>query len=351
MEAYKMREPKREAVINHDEGFASTLLRQSPNPILLLEENTSIAYVNPAMERETGFTSVELLGTRAPYPWWTEDMMERFSTGLKKIGNAAFVVTKNERLFRAKEGRRFWVEISTSPVRLADGKRGFIATWVDITARKEAESKLRESEHTARALLDAFVDLAILVDLQGTILAVNRTGARRLGYTVQELIGSDLFLLLPPNTAQARKARFLKSARTGRPTHFEDDVGGRTFENDIYPVLDTKGKVVRLAVFARDITERKVIREHVRNTLSALTKAIPALVPLYQPYPFSKLTPRERIIAQALSEGNTTREISQNLGLSVKTVEVHRGHILEKLGVRNVIELTRLAIREGLVAA
>jgi DNA-binding NarL/FixJ family response regulator len=61
------------------------------------------------------------------------------------------------------------------------------------------------------------------------------------------------------------------------------------------------------------------------------------------------LTPREVEIVKLVAEGNTTDEIADTLVISSKTVENHRSHILEKLGMRDRVELTRYAIRRGLV--
>jgi two-component system, NarL family, response regulator NreC len=60
------------------------------------------------------------------------------------------------------------------------------------------------------------------------------------------------------------------------------------------------------------------------------------------------LTIREREILQLVAEGHTTKDIAKELHLSPKTVDSHREHIMEKLGVRNVASLTKYAIREGL---
>ena len=65
--------------------------------------------------------------------------------------------------------------------------------------------------------------------------------------------------------------------------------------------------------------------------------------------PEDPLTPRESEIVKLIAEGNTTREIAQLLVISEKTVERHRANILEKLGMRDRVDLTRYAIRRGLV--
>jgi DNA-binding NarL/FixJ family response regulator len=65
--------------------------------------------------------------------------------------------------------------------------------------------------------------------------------------------------------------------------------------------------------------------------------------------PTSVLTAREDEVVKLIAEGHSSKEIAQALVISVKTVERHRANILEKLGMRDRTELTRYAIRAGLV--
>jgi DNA-binding NarL/FixJ family response regulator len=65
--------------------------------------------------------------------------------------------------------------------------------------------------------------------------------------------------------------------------------------------------------------------------------------------PEDPLTPRELEVVKLIAEGHTSDEIAAQLVLSGKTVERHRANVLGKLGMRNRVELTRYAIRRGLV--
>jgi DNA-binding NarL/FixJ family response regulator len=64
---------------------------------------------------------------------------------------------------------------------------------------------------------------------------------------------------------------------------------------------------------------------------------------------FDPLTPREQEILKLIAEAHPSKAIASMLTISVKTVERHRANILEKLGMRDRVELTRYAIRRGLV--
>jgi len=67
--------------------------------------------------------------------------------------------------------------------------------------------------------------------------------------------------------------------------------------------------------------------------------------------PDDPLTLREREVLQLIAEGNTMGETARHLGLSVKTAQSHRSHIVEKLGIHDTAGLVRYAIRHGLIEA
>ena len=61
------------------------------------------------------------------------------------------------------------------------------------------------------------------------------------------------------------------------------------------------------------------------------------------------MTPREKEVVTSLLEGKSNKQTAYELGISVRTVEVHRANILEKLEVNSITELLRLAIEIGVV--
>ncbi|MBL4614819.1 MAG: response regulator transcription factor [Magnetovibrio sp.] len=62
-----------------------------------------------------------------------------------------------------------------------------------------------------------------------------------------------------------------------------------------------------------------------------------------------KLSKRERLVLTSIAEGNTNKEIAKTLDISPKTVETHRSRIMEKLDLHSIAELTRHAMRVGLI--
>jgi DNA-binding NarL/FixJ family response regulator len=67
--------------------------------------------------------------------------------------------------------------------------------------------------------------------------------------------------------------------------------------------------------------------------------------------PLAALSPRQREILKLIASGRSTKQIAFDLKLSVKTVETHRAHLMERLGLKDLAGLVRFAIREGLVSA
>lgn len=137
-----------------------------------------------------------------------------------------------------------------------------LRTAIEMALYKhKIERRLRESEETAQVLLNAPDGTAALLYTDGTILAINEAGARRLGKRPAEIVGVHAYDLFPPDLAKARKAQHEEVVRSGKPVHFEDERGGLYFENSMYPVLDAQGKVSSVAVYARDVTKRKRAEE------------------------------------------------------------------------------------------
>jgi two-component system response regulator NreC len=84
---------------------------------------------------------------------------------------------------------------------------------------------------------------------------------------------------------------------------------------------------------------RKVIEEYVQQASTA------AELDSYE-----TLTDREREVLQLIAEGSSTRQIAEQLHISVKTVETHRAHLMDKLELRSTAELTQYAIRKGVIS-
>ncbi|MBN2307346.1 MAG: cache domain-containing protein [Candidatus Hydrogenedentes bacterium] len=127
--------------------------------------------------------------------------------------------------------------------------------------RERVAQALARSEETATALLNAPPDAAFLLDPRGTVLGLNQTGATQLRRPRARLLGANVFAALPPELAEAGRARMADVMRSGNAVQFEHRFDGRVFMFHVFPLTESRGQVTRVAVYARDITKRKRAEE------------------------------------------------------------------------------------------
>jgi PAS domain S-box-containing protein len=161
-----------------------------------------------------------------------------------------------ETILKRKDSSRFYAELNAGIV-LYEGKPADLVIIRDMNKRKKAEDALRESEATARALMNAPTDSVILMDTQGIILALNETAALRFGKRSGELIGMLADDLLTEEIAQSRRSLIAQVIEKRTMVRFEDERDGRWYDTVAYPILSGMGEVIKIAIIAREITDRK----------------------------------------------------------------------------------------------
>ncbi len=133
------------------------------------------------------------------------------------------------------------------------------------TESKRAKEALRENEEKIRAILDASPDVIHLLDINGIILSSNDGFAKRLGLEIDDVVGKCVFDYTSNKSIPGRKAAIDKVFRTGEPLQLEDDGLSGVFESHVHPVFNPAGEVTAVAVYARDITERKQAERALRE--------------------------------------------------------------------------------------
>ncbi len=136
---------RKEDALLESEELSASLLNHSPNPILVVNPDTSIKYANFALEQITGYSLVEVINKKAPYPWWREEESSKISEYYRRVQTVG--TAKKEYAFRRKDGTPLCVEVSMTSIPGEKGPKYCIANWVDITDRKMAEVAREHAEH------------------------------------------------------------------------------------------------------------------------------------------------------------------------------------------------------------
>ncbi|MFC1746307.1 PAS domain S-box protein [Candidatus Riflebacteria bacterium] len=211
-----------------------------------------------ACEAITGYVSEEF--SQNPYLWIgmvPEEDQEKVKQQASNI-LAGKKPPPLEHRIRRKDGQLRWVRNTLVPHFDATGALiAYDGLIRDITERKQAEEKIKDSEAKVRALLNAPAEAILLVDTRGIIFEGNEEMARVLGKTLEEIMDLCIWNLLPPNLVASRKVENEKVIRYGEIARFEDQHHSRCYENIIYPIFDVEGLVSKTAIFSRDITNLK----------------------------------------------------------------------------------------------
>lgn len=135
-----------------------------------------------------------------------------------------------------------------------------------LQQRKPARRFVGEGEETARALLNATSESAMLIDTNGIILAVNEVAVHRLGKRNVNLIRMNIKDVLLSKTAIQIEKKVDAVISTGEPVQFEEERKGFVYANTIYPIFGRHGHVEKLAIFTRDVTDQKRAIEALRES-------------------------------------------------------------------------------------
>jgi diguanylate cyclase (GGDEF)-like protein/PAS domain S-box-containing protein len=236
------------------ETFYSTI-QEAPNGMALIDKNGVYLYINAEFTNITGYTLEDVatdndwFNRAYPNAKYRQKVIEIWK---EDLGQKAF-----DRVFRVvcKEGEVKEIEFKGAV--LEDGK--IIITLSDITERKQEEEVLRESETRLRKLFGAIPEAVIVHDEAGNILLINDVGAKRLEWTVEEIVGRNLSEIVASENA-ASISDNVREARTNGSCSFETTYISRTGRHIVAEVNERpiilEGRNVILSV-ARDITERK----------------------------------------------------------------------------------------------
>jgi two-component system NtrC family sensor kinase len=254
-----------EEFLRESEEFTSSLLTNTPNPILVMYPDTSIKYVNPAFEQLSGYSLSEILGMKAPYPWWPQDKKDEIYADMQKT--VFGIDAKKEMAYQKKSGERFWVELNATIIFKNGESQYVLVNWVDITGRKQMELALRESEERFSKAFNASPSIMTISTLDGRYVAVNESFLRATGYTREEIISHnvhDLNMWKNPDD-RAQIVKKLNEKGHVENEEFQFNTKSSNSETGLFSAeLIHIGGEPRVISVVQDITRRKQVEETLR---------------------------------------------------------------------------------------
>jgi len=267
-----------EDALRKSEEKLRSIVEQSGDGVVLVDEEGTIIEWNRGHERITGLSRAEVLGR----PVWevmfqvaanehdNPALYERIKAGVLKIletGQSEWLDRLEERVVRRPDGARRVIQVAVFPIKT---DKGFMAGAIsrDITELKRAEDALRKSEEKYRALFETAKDAIFLSDETGKFVDVNQAACESLGYSREELLrlsnreidadptGYDAFLKV--RDASTKEAIFEVNQQKKDGTLLPVEITGKFF--------NVGGELLALAI-ARDITEHKATEERIKRSL------------------------------------------------------------------------------------
>ena len=232
--------------------------------IYMLDREGRVTSWNPGARRFKGYEAHEIIGRH----------FSTFYTDAERSQNVpALALAEAERTGRferegwrvRKDGTHFWAHVVIDAIRSPEGTLiGFAKITRDLTERRVAETKLRESEEQFRLLVQSVTDYAIfMLDARGHVASWNAGAQRIKGYAPDEIIGRHFsdFYTEADRAAGLPRIGLETATRDGRWEHEGQRVrkDGTAFWAHVVidAIRDDAGKLVGFAKVTRDITERR----------------------------------------------------------------------------------------------
>ncbi|TET08225.1 MAG: PAS domain S-box protein, partial [Candidatus Atribacteria bacterium] len=264
----------------------TSLFKSSPEALVYVDEKSNILDINSQFTKLFGYTLEEIKG---------KNIDEGIIHTQEKIDEGKYYTKKSLKHFvsyesyrKRKDGSIFPVSISASPIKINNKVKGIITLYQDVTERKKAEEKLRQSEEKFAGIFKNIPDAAFFQDTMGIILDVNPHFIRLFGYTKEEMLGKNI-----DEIGFYPKGKIKEGKDLTRKTLNEDLTNFETIrqKKDGTPVpvristsfVKIKDKVTGIIALYQDITERKQ-NEKLQEVLYNISKAANSPITLNQLY-------------------------------------------------------------------
>ena len=267
-----------EALRLSEERFRKAF-EEGPIGIVLGSPEFRILKANRALCLMLGYAEQELVGLRFVDITHPEDADRTLQLG-RKLFSGEISSYRLEKRYLTKDGRAIWTHLTASLIRTPDGRPLYgLGIIEDISGRKEAEQILEKSERRFRALIEKSSDCISLISPNGIILYdAEPATLRNLGYANSELIGHNAFEFIHPDDLEIiRKVlnELIQKPGCAITTHYRlrhKDGSWHWMEGTGTNLMSEPG-VQAVVINARDVTERRLAEEKLRQSEERFSKA------------------------------------------------------------------------------
>lgn len=262
--------------LRDERDFNEALVKNSPDGVVVLDENYTILQVNESYTRITGRTAEELVGLRPPFPGWDPGQREKLSEYGSRLARGE--LGAYEHVYVRKDGSKFPALYNFGSFRTREGKKFFFATLKDLSNERRFEARLRESEATFRRIAETTTDAIYQIDVNGMLIYCSPAVERILGIPPEEFVGTHFGSHFGPEDFPAAQDVFLRNLAGEEIRNTELRIlakSGKTVDIEINATPMRKdGRIIGSQGVARDITDRKKAEEHIRTSEARLRTAI-----------------------------------------------------------------------------
>jgi len=273
---------KSEAALQETEERFRSIIEQSTDGVILIDEQGVIIEWNQAQEQLTGLPRGQALGK----PFWEVQLQHAAPElgtpeqheHLKRVildaiasGKSQYFNQSLQGVVYHKDGMQKNIQETFFPIKTRRGIRlGSIIR--DVTEQKKSEEALRESEDRLRSLMHQANDAILIADHRGTIRLWNRKAEDLYGYTVDEIVGKPHSIIVPQRFREVHQQwmqLFLSENESSISGKIVEGIGerkdGREFNAEISTAIWHQGEEKLVVVIIRDITARKQAESALRE--------------------------------------------------------------------------------------